>query len=435
MQACEPDDEPCTPTKASSVEELEPAGTPVVGPTVLSPPPVLCQAESPSAPPLATAARPVSAAVTASWRIVADLAQRTSEQRSLWSPSPSPAQGPAAASRNGAATPPTPPKVPPDAPSADSSQTEHSTTPLYLQPRLSPPPSPLFEPSTPAPYAPKLELAYRYSAYATHAPLGVPDALEPLPLRAHQPIASSYARRCQLMGKRRPRRPAVKPVRPGGRPPTAPRSQSGVAGNGTPEPDTLDSNGSARKCTLCNITAVGSVRGRKQHYCARCSNYRAAVHKFGLRTKDVRNTIELHGIELDNNEFVERALSLRPDLDPRTSASHDSDGSDSRSRELMPQQRRNRGIPARPSVEGYDGEGTACQLCARSTGTEGRARRMCVPCSRVRARLGQEGMSLQVRLPRPALLASPSPAAYIQLHRNGAAACPHLLCLAAATRQ
>jgi hypothetical protein len=208
--------------------------------------------------------------------------------------------------------------------------------------------------------------------------------------------AGSHARRCLAMGKRRPRRPSIKGAKLVGRPPTSnvSRPQSATAATAEAEVD-LNPSGEARKCTLCNIINVGTVRGRKQHYCSRCSNYRAAVHKYGLRTKDVRKTVEQFGIDLTNHEFVEHALSLRPDLDPRASTSHESDGTDDK--ELIPQQRRNRGVPARANLEGYGTDASLCQICQRSTTTDaGRARRMCLPCSRIRARLAQEGMTLQV---------------------------------------
>ena len=377
---------------------------------------VLVQSGSPSAPSAASA-RPVSAAVDASWRIVAEVFQRDGGQQLTWSPGDSPGKrqsqflgSPSSAVATQLAT-------------LTTKQLDSAAIlPLHLQPRLSPAPSPLLQPSQPRPRTTRPACCYRYTPYATNAPAGPqhaqngiqdagPDSAAAAKAGA-QPLLppSSVTRRCSAMGKRRPRRPLPRVPRPGGRLLAGARPLSGQLG--TPDPDGADSDTpGGRKCTLCNVTAVGTIRGRKQHYCARCSNYRAAVHKFGLRTRDVRRTIEEYGIDLTNHEFVERALSLRPDLDPRASEAGESDATDAPdgagggvggnqdcAGAMLPrQQRRNRGIPARASVEGYDGDEAVCQICSRPTNTEtGRARRMCLPCSRVRARLGQEGMSLQV---------------------------------------
>jgi hypothetical protein len=84
-------------------------------------------------------------------------------------------------------------------------------------------------------------------------------------------------------------------------------------------------------------------------------------------------------------------------LDPRKSASHESDGS--ASAEAPQVQRRNRGRPPRGETFGaVPEEPSICQICRRSAqgGEQGRSRRTCASCGRIKARCVQEGMTIQV---------------------------------------
>jgi hypothetical protein len=378
------------------------AGTAAVGPTCKSPTPVLVQTQCSQA--TFDGKRTVlanSPAVAASWRVIASFSRHYIESAHsnclvTTLPAdqvrPDPAQGPPP----GHVT--ISPARSPTAP-APASHTSDEPSPPQPPQRSGPPPPPLLLPSTPMPRPVNPACVYRYEQYAANAPFSSPNlaAIRPLS-QAQKPPLNSHQLRCQVMGKRRPRRPSQKGAsRLTSRPPIDSTSGPNSASDPPDAVTAQDADGAPRKCTLCNITNVGTVRGRKQHYCSRCSNYRAAVHKYGLRTKDVRRAIEEFGIELSNHEFVDHALSLRPDLDPRMSASHESDGS--ASAEVPQAPRRNRGRPPRGTLGTVPEEPSICQICRRSTqdSEQGRSRRTCAPCGRIKARCVQEGMTIQVR--------------------------------------